>query len=74
MRLVMGSAFLFARAHPIKGALLPELKTEIKQLLKVEETIRALRQKKESELRRQLIKSELNTNGSKLSPGSSAKV
>lgn len=43
-----------------------ELKTEIEQLLKVEETIRALRQKKESELRRQIIKSELKANGCKV--------
>ena len=38
-----------------------ELKTEIKQLLKIEETIRALRQKKESELRRQLFQDEFKT-------------
>ncbi len=43
-----------------------ELKKEIKQLLEVEEVIRILRQKKENELRKQLLKGEFKTNQCKV--------
>jgi hypothetical protein len=39
-----------------------EIKTEIKQLLEVEETIRILRQEKEGELRKQFLENEFRTN------------
>jgi len=49
---------------------LTELETEIKQLLEVEEMIRLLRQKKESELRRQLLEGAR----AQLTQGSSVKI